>query len=108
MLIHDRCEDLGMKTVPIIMERYPDTGITFVPPNVKTLVSPGLTRDAITLPSVARVIGGETVIVDNRDPDNTSPSVPPVPAHEELRIWMGDIVGAISQVGASRLTTYLG
>ena len=26
MLIHDRCADLGMKTVPIIMERYPDTG----------------------------------------------------------------------------------
>ena len=108
MLIHDRCADLGMKTVPIIMERYPDTGITFVPPNVKTLVSPGLTRDAITLPSVKRVIGGDSVVVDNRDPDNTSPSVPPVPADQELRVWMGDIVGAISQVGASRLTTYQG
>lgn len=108
MLIHDRCADLGMKTVPIIMERYPDTGITFVPPNVKTIVSPGLTRDAVTLPGVDRVIGGDTVVVDNRDPDNTSPSVPPVLAHEELRVWMGDIVGAISQVGASRLTTYQG
>ena len=26
---------------------------------------------------------------------------------QELNLWMGDIVGAISQVGASRLTTYM-
>lgn len=108
MLIHDRCEAMGMRAVLIIMERYPDTGITFVPPNVKTLVTPGLTREAITLPEVRRVIGGDFVILDNRNPDNTSPSVPSVPAHQELRPWIGDIAGAISQVGASRLTTYTG
>ena len=34
----------------IIMERYPDTGITFVPANVNALVTPGLTRDPIVLP----------------------------------------------------------
>ena len=46
-----------MKAALIIMERYPDTGITFVPENVNALVTPGLTRDPITLPAVERVIG---------------------------------------------------
>lgn len=106
MMIYERCEEMGMKATLIIMERYPDTGITFVPPNVDALVTPGLTRDEITLPAVARVIGGDTVALDNSNPDNTSPDVPRVPAHGELRLWVGDLVGAISQVGASRLTTY--
>jgi hypothetical protein len=30
-----------------------------------------------------------------------------IPAASELNLWMGDIAGAISQVGASRLTTYM-
>ncbi|MGH7926831.1 MAG: glycine/sarcosine/betaine reductase component B subunit [Candidatus Binatia bacterium] len=108
MMMYERCEAMGIKAVSIIMERYPDTGITFVPPQVNALVTPGLTRDAITLPAVQRVIGGDTVSLDNSNPDNTSPSVPALPAHQELRLWMGDIAGAISQVGASRLTTYVG
>ena len=108
MLIYTRCEELGMKGTLIIMERYPDTGITFVPPNVNALVTPGLTRDGITLPAVERVIGGDTLALDNSNPDNTNPSVPLLPANQELRLWIGDIVGAISQVGASRLTTYMG
>ncbi|HZA55691.1 MAG TPA: hypothetical protein VE616_15690, partial [Candidatus Udaeobacter sp.] len=95
-----------MKAALIIMERYPDTGITFVPPGVDALVTPGLTRDAITLPAVERLLGGDTLMLDNTNPDNTSPGIPPVPADRELRVWVGDIVGAISQVGASRLTTY--
>ena len=45
MLTYTRCEELGMKGTLIIMERYPDTGITFVPENVNALVTPGLTRD---------------------------------------------------------------
>ncbi|MGH7848020.1 MAG: glycine/sarcosine/betaine reductase component B subunit [Candidatus Binatia bacterium] len=106
MMLYERCEAMGMKATLIIMERYPDTGITFVPPNVNALVTPGLTRDAITLPAVDRVIGGDTVALDNSNPDNTNPDVPRIPAQGELRIWVGDIVGAISQVGASRLTTY--
>jgi glycine reductase complex component B subunit alpha and beta len=107
MMIYTRAEEMGMKATLIIMERYPDTGITFVPHNVNALVTPGLTRDAITLPAVARVIGGDTVALDNANPDNSNPGITLVPAQEELNLWIGDIVGAISQVGASRLTTYM-
>ena len=45
--------------------------------------------------------------LDNANPDNSNPGITLTPAHEELNLWMGDIVGAISQVGASRLTTYM-
>jgi sarcosine reductase len=107
MMIYTRVEEMGMKAALIIMERYPDTGITFVPENVNALVTPGLTRDAVTLPSVERVIGGETLHLDNSNPDNTNPGIPPLPANQEITLWIGDIVGAISQVGASRLTTYM-
>ena len=107
MMIYTRAEEMGMKAALIIMERYPDTGITFVPANVNALVTPGLTRDAITLPAVERIIGGETIALDNGNPDSENPGITPTPAHEELNLWMGDIVGAISQVGASRLTTYM-
>jgi len=108
MMIYERCEEMGMKTALIIMERYPDTGITFVPANVDALVTPGLTRDAINLPPVERIIGGDTLLLDNTNPDNTNPWIPPIPANQDLRLWIGDIAGAISQVGASRLTTYTG
>ncbi len=108
MMIYERSEEMGMKAALIIMERYPDTGITFVPANVNALVTPGLTRDAITLPPMERVLGGETLMLDNSNPDNTSPGIPPLQANQELRLWIGDIAGAISQVGASRLTTYTG
>jgi sarcosine reductase len=108
MMLYARSEELGMKATLVIMERYPDTGITFVPAGVDALVSPGLTRDPITLPAVERVIGGTTLRLDTSNPDNTSPDVPAVPAGAELRLWVGDIAGAISQVGASRLTTYMG
>ena len=107
MMIYTRAEEMGMKAALIIMERYPDTGITFVPENVNALVTPGLTRDPITLPAVERVIGGDTLHLDNSNPDNTSPGIPPLPAHQEVNVWIGDLVGAISQVGASRLTTYM-
>jgi glycine reductase complex component B subunit alpha and beta len=107
MMIYTRAEEMGMKATLIIMERYPDTGITFVPSNVNALVTPGLTRDAITLPAVGRVIGGDTLPLDNSNPDNSNPGITLVPANEELNLWIGDIVGAISQVGASRLTTYM-
>jgi glycine reductase len=107
MMIYTRAEEMGMKATLIIMERYPDTGITFVPENVNALITPGLTRDAITLPAVERVIGGDTLHLDNLNPDNTSPDIPPLPANRELNLWIGDIVGAISQVGASKLTTYM-
>jgi glycine reductase complex component B subunit alpha and beta len=108
MMIYERCEEIGVKAALIIMERYPDTGITFVPENVDALVTPGLTRDAITLPPVERIIGGATLLLDNSNPDNTSPGIPPILANRELRLWVGDIAGAISQVGASRLITYTG
>jgi hypothetical protein len=107
MMIYTRAEEMGMKAALIIMERYPDTGITFVPCNVNALVTPGLTRDAITLPAVERVIGGDTIALDNANPDNSNPAVTLTPARAELNLWIGDIVGAISQVGASRLTTYM-
>lgn len=102
MLIYQRFEEMGMQAALIIMERYPDTGLTFVAPGVNALVSPGLTRDPIDLPAVERVIGGDTVVQDPTDP-----SVPPAPAAGPLRLWVGDVAGAISQVGASRLTTYM-
>jgi hypothetical protein len=85
------------------MERYP-TPASLSFRNVATLDT-GLTRDAITLPAVERVIGGETSL-DNH-PDKTNPGVPLLPATQELRLCH-DIVGAISQVGSSRLTTYMG
>lgn len=107
MMIYTRAEEMGMKATLIIMERYPDTGITFVPENVNALVTPGLTRDAIRLPVVERVIGGETLHLDNSNPDNTNPDIPPLSANREITVWIGDLVGAISQVGASRLTTYM-
>jgi glycine reductase len=107
MMIYTRAEEMGMKATLIIMERYPDTGITFVPENVNALVTPGLTRDAITLPAVERVIGGDTIALDNSNPDNSNPGITLLPAQERLNLWIGDIVGAISQVGASRLTTYM-
>ena len=107
MMIYTRAEEMGMKAALIIMERYPDTGITFVPANVNALVTPGLTRDAITLPAVERVIGADTIALDNANPDSENPGITPTPAHDALNLWVGDIVGAISQVGASRLTTYM-
>jgi hypothetical protein len=107
MMIYTRAEEMGMKATLIIMERYPDTGITFVPENVNALVTPGLTRDAVTLPPVQRVIGGEALHLDNSNPDNTNPGITPLPANQEITLWIGDLVGAISQVGASRLTTYM-
>ena len=107
MMIYTRAEEMGMKATLIIMERYPDTGITFVPENVNALVTPGLTRDAISLPAVERVIGGDTIALDNSNPDNSNPGITLLPAQERLNLWVGDIVGAISQVGASRLTTYM-
>jgi hypothetical protein len=107
MLIYTRCEELGIKGTLIIMERYPDTGITFVPQNVNALITPGLTRDPVELPALDRVIGGDTIALDNANPDNTNPDVSLVPATAALRLWMGDIVGAISQTGASRFTTYM-
>ena len=107
MMIYARAEELGMKATLIIMERYPDTGITFAPLGVDALVTPGLTRDPVTLPAVERVIGGGTLHVDNANPDNNSPELPPMPAERELKLWVGDIAGAISQVGASRLITYV-
>ena len=107
MMIYTRAEEMGMKAALIIMERYPDTGITFVPANVNALVTPGLTRDAITLPAVERVIGGDIIALDNANPDSENPGLTPTPARDELNLWVGDIVGAISQVGASRLTTYM-
>ena len=97
-----------MKAALIIMERYPDTGITLGPDNVDALVTAGLTRDPVTLPPVERVIGGETLSLDNTNPDNTNPGISSLAANNELRLWVGDIVGAISQVGASRLITYTG
>jgi glycine reductase len=107
MMIYTRAEEMGMKAALIIMERYPDTGITFVPENVNALVTPGLTRDAIALPAVERVIGGDTLHLDSSNPDNTNPGITPLPANQEINVWIGDLVGAISQVGASRLTTYM-
>ena len=107
MMTYTRAEEMGMKATLIIMERYPDTGITFVPENVNALVTPGLTRDPLRLPAVERVIGGTTLHLDNSNPDNTNPGLPPLPASQEINVWVGDIVGAISQVGASRLTTYM-
>jgi glycine reductase len=108
MMIYARAEELGMKAALIIMERYPDTGITFVPPGIDALVTPGLTRDPVTLPAVQRVVGGTTIHLDNENQDNTKPDIAPLPAHRELKLWIGDIAGAISQVGASRLRTYVG
>ncbi|MGZ9156928.1 MAG: glycine/sarcosine/betaine reductase component B subunit, partial [Candidatus Binatia bacterium] len=107
MMTYTRAEEMGMKAALIIMERYPDTGITFVPENVNALVTPGLTRDPITLPAVDRVIGGDTLHLDNSNPDNTNPGLVPLPAKQEITVWMGDLVGAISQTGASKLTTYM-
>jgi glycine reductase len=106
MMIYQRAEAAGMKAALIIMERYPDTGITFVPPGVDALVTPGLTRDPITLPPVERVIGAATIQLDNENQDNTKPDVAQLASHAELRVWVGDIAGAISQVGASKLRTY--
>jgi glycine reductase len=108
MMMYERAEAMGMKAALIIMERYPDTGITFVPPGVDALVSPGLTRDPVTLPAVERLIGGSTIQLDNENQDNTKPDVSSLPANSELKLWVGDIAGAISQVGSSRLRTYLG
>ena len=102
MLMHDRSEDMGMSAALIIMERYPDTGITFVPPNVNTLVTPGLTRDAVYVPAVERVIGGDLIALNTDDT-----SAPPVAAGAGFSLFVGTIAGAISQVGASRLTTYM-
>src|SRR4030095_9866366 len=82
MMIYSRCEEMGVKATLIIMERYPDTGITFVPENVNALITPGLTRDPITLPAVERVIGGDTLHLDNTNPDNTNPDLPPLQANQ--------------------------
>ena len=108
MMVYARAEELALKAALIIMERYTDTGVTFVSPGIDALVTPGLTRDPISLPAVERVIGGATIHLDNGNQDNTNPDIPPMPAHRELRLWVGDIAGAISQVGASRLITYVG
>ena len=75
MMIYERCEEMGVKAALIIMERYPDTGITFVPANVNALVTPGLTRDPIVLPPVERVIGGDTLGDGERSGTRNIPGV---------------------------------
>jgi len=61
-----------------------------------------------TFEIAVRELGGDTLHLDNTNPDNTNPDLPPLPANQEITLWIGDLVGAISQVGASRLTTYMG
>src|SRR5262249_1344828 len=107
MMIYTRAEELVMKGTLIIMERYPETGMTFAPSNPNAQLTPGLTDDPLTLPRINRVTGSDSVTVDNFNPDNTNPAISPLAAGQELKVWVGDIVGAISQVGASRLTTYM-
>jgi hypothetical protein len=73
-----------------------------VPENVNALVTPGLTRDPITLPAVERVIAATRCIWIIRIPTTPTQDLPPLQADQEITLWIGDLVGAISQVGASK------
>ena len=69
MMIYTRAEEMGMKATLIIMERYPDTGITFVPANVNALVTPGLTsRPLFRSPKIQTARAGTALIIGSCQP----------------------------------------
>lgn len=94
-LIAEKCERLGVKNTIIVQEvsvdGSADAAITIATPYADAIVSAGTGDEMITLPAVARIIGGDVA---------TPVGAPP---NGENRVKINTIAGATSQIGAGRL-----
>ncbi|MBI4494951.1 MAG: hypothetical protein HY690_19430 [Chloroflexi bacterium] len=78
MLICQKCEQAGIKTVLVTSEVYgtpEDPGFVFYVPEAEAIVSTGRSTQQIELPALPRVIGG-TELFGLPDPPNGSLSIP--------------------------------
>jgi len=92
------CEELGVKTALVVADISADEtsggGLIFNTPRADALVNVGAFARPLTLPPVARVIGGPVTFSNNK------------PAEEEIVLpTTHSLCGAVSQLGASRQTT---
>ena len=74
MLIYQRCEEMGVKAA-LIIRTLPGHRNHLRAGERKRARDTWLDPDPIVLPPVERVIGGDTLFLDNADPDNTDPGI---------------------------------
>jgi sarcosine reductase len=95
MLTIQKCERAGIKTTLVyndVGEGPDDPGFIFAVPEADAIVSAGSRVQKVTLPKMARLIGGERLV----DPD--------IDARGELTVPMRYLHGAMDPNGSSRLT----
>ncbi len=98
MLVCDRCERIGIKTVLVNNEpsdaEGTDTSFVFVVPGADAMISTGKTEELIELPAMERVIGGEMLEFEEVRQ----------PAGERFVTSLRPLCCATSQIGATRLS----
>jgi glycine reductase len=103
MLICERCEDAGIRTVLIVNELAgedgTDWGLVHVVPQATAIVSAGNKDQVVELPAMERVIGGERLIDWQGYEDRVSGS-----AREGFPTALRRLYAAATQVGAGTLT----
>ncbi|MBI4492674.1 MAG: glycine reductase, partial [Chloroflexi bacterium] len=98
MLLCNRCERLGIKTVLMNSENTDaegtDTGFIYYVPEADALISTGKTEERIALPAMERVIGGDLLDLEGvlQRPE------------EAFVTSLRPLCCATSQIGANRLT----
>ena len=94
MLLFRKCEALGIKATLLNpeMARTPeDTGFVFFVPEADAIVSTGNYEKEVSLPSVDRVIGGDSLLVSGLD------------ASRDITVGIIQILGSTHTFGAARL-----
>jgi glycine reductase complex component B subunit alpha and beta len=98
MLVCNRCERVGIKTVLVNNEATDaagtDTSFVYVVPEADAMVSTGKTEELIALPTMERVIGGEMLELEEVRQ----------PAAEAFITSLRPLCCATSQMGETRLT----
>jgi len=95
MLICQKCERVGMKTVLVMPEIYgtpDDPGFVYFVPEAERIVSTGRTTQAVDLPRMDRVIGGDAFF---------DLGTPPA---DEQRMLYRYLLGCGASAGGGRLT----
>ena len=95
MLLFRKCEALGIKATLLNpeMARTPDdTGFVFFVPEADAIVSTGNYEKEVSLPSVDRVIGGDSLLVSGLD------------ASRDIIVGIIQILGSTHTFGAATLT----
>ena len=95
MLLFRKCEALGIKATLLNpeMARTPDdTGFVFFVPEADAIVSTGNYEKEVSLPSVDRVIGGDSLLVSGLD------------ASRDITVGIIQILGSTHTFGAAKLT----